>query len=403
MSSFIRLIATSPSEQEYCVRELYAALKEARDGKQQQQQQKAGNGNGNCVAVEETVPTPAFTEGLTLAGSWVLGEYGHRLLGSGVTSYEIVGILENILESPYNSQIMNEYAINALMKLSTRLPATDGQHNNVATINRILQSHRASLDIEIQQRSAEYSNLFLQPEEVRVGVFENMPPPEIREENRVLGEAPAPKPRRGAKKDQETALLDLLGEAPEAPSSGTGGGGNLDLLNDILGGMDTPASASTAKPAPSPGQQKSAVSDILGLFGSSGAGSPAPAPVASSGVGAMGGLLNMGISSPPPAATAPAPPAAPTPITVYSRNNLEIALQLQRNADGAVYIRARLANTSFTETLDEIQLQAAAPRGQRLELKEISSTTISPAGDAQLQMRLSESRGVSTPKGFGEM
>ena len=397
MSSFIRLIATSPSEQEYCVRELYAALKEARDGKQPQ---KAGNGNGNGVAAEETVPTPAFTEGLTLAGSWVLGEYGHRLLGSGATSYEIVGILENILESPYNSQIMNEYAINALMKLSTRLPATDGQHNNVATINRVLQSHTASLDIEIQQRSAEYSNMFLQPEEVRVGVFENMPPPEIREENRVLGEAPAPKPRRGAKKDQETALLDLLGEAPEAPSSGTGGGGNLDLLNDILGGMDSPAPASTAKPAPPPGQQKSAVSDILGLFGSSGAGPPAPAPEASSGVGAMGGLLNMGISSPPPAATAP---AAPTPITVYSRNNLEIALQLQRNPDGAVYIRARLANTSFTETLDEIQLQAAAPRGQRLELKEISSTTISPAGDAQLQMRLSESKGVSAPKGFGEM
>jgi len=384
MSSFIRLIATSPSEQDYCVRELYGALREARDGKPQ----KTGNGNGNGVAAEETIPTPAFTEGLTLAGSWVLGEYGHKLLEPGpskVASYEIVGTLESILESPYNSQIMNEYAINALMKLSTRLPATDGQHNNLATINRILRSHTASLDVEIQQRSAEYSNMFSQPEEVRIGVFENMPPPEIREENRVLGEAPQPKPRRGAKKDQESALLDLLGEAPTNPSS-NGGGGNLDLLNDILGGMDSPAPPSNST-SPPPGQQRSAVADILDLFGSGGAGaSPPPPPVASG----MGGLLDVmgGPVSPPVQTTPPS-------FMVYSKNNLEIGLQLQRMQDGTVYIKAKLGNSSFTETLDEIQLQAAAPRGQKLELKEISSTTIPPAGDAQLQMRLLESKGVS--------
>ncbi|KAF8244795.1 Adaptor protein complex AP-1 gamma subunit [Wilcoxina mikolae CBS 423.85] len=383
MSSFIRLIATSPSEQDYCVRELYAALREARDGKPQ----KTGNGNGNGVAAEETVPTPAFTEGLTLAGSWVLGEYGHRLLEPGnsqVPSYEIVATLESILESPYNSQIMNEYAINALMKLSTRLPATDGQHNNLATINRILRSHTASLDVEIQQRSAEYSNMFSQPEEVRIGVFENMPPPEIREENRVLGEAPKPKPRRGAKKDQESALLDLLGEAPTNPSSSGGGGGNLDLLNDILGGMDSPAPPSNST-SPPPGQQRSAVADILDLFGSSGASASPPPPAASS----MGGLLDV-MGGPVPTPVQTAPPS----FTVYSKNNLEIGLQLQRMPDGAVYIKARLANSSFTETLDEIQLQAAAPRGQKLELKEISSTTIPPAGDAQLQMRLLESKGA---------
>lgn len=385
MSSFIRLIATSPSEQEYCVRELYAALLEARDGKPQ----KTGNGNGNGVAADESIPTPAFTEGLTLAGSWVLGEYGHKLLNDGkAAGHEIIALVESVLESPYNSQIMNEYAINALMKLSTRLPANEGQHNNVATITRILRSHTDSLDVEIQQRSAEYSNMFLQPIEVRVGVFENMPAPEIREENRVLGEATLPKIRRGGKKDQESALMDILGDEVSGPSNANpgSGGGNLDLLNDILGGMDT--SSSPASPAP--GQQKSNISDILDLFGP---GPSAPTVASPPPQSTMGHGLFDAVGGPQP--TTPQAPATPS-TTVYTKNNMEIALQVQRQADGAVYIRAKLANSSFTETLEDIQLQAAAPRGQKLELKEISSAVLPPAGDAHLQMRLSESKGVCT-------
>ena len=102
----------------------------------------------------------------------------------------------------------------------------------------------------------------------------------------------------------------------------------------------------------------------------------------------------MGSAAAAPAAVAPQPQGLPV-LTVYSKNNLDIVLQVQRQPDGAVYIRAKLANTSFTETLEEIQLQAAAPKGQKLELKEISSSTIPPTGDAHLQMRLSESKGVS--------
>jgi AP-1 complex subunit gamma-1 len=383
MSSFIRLIATSPSEQDYCVRELYNALKEARDGKPKSN----GNGNGS----DEPVPLPAFTEGLTLAGSWVLGEFGHKLLSAQIPGYEIISILQSILESPYNSQTMNEYAINAIMKLSTRIPSQEGPHNNVATVNRILQSHTASLDVEIQQRSSEYSNMFGQPDEIRIGVFETMPAPELREQNRVLGEAPAPKPRNNRKKDQDSSLMDILNDAPAAQSSG-GGSSNVDLLNDILGGMSmgSPAPVSNAaSPAPG-GQQRSAVADILDLFGPGPAASPSPQPAASQ----MGGLLDVMGGAPAPMAV-PVAAAQPPSVTVYSKNNMEIALQLQRQPDGTVYIKARLANSSLTETLSEIQLQAAAPKGQRLELKEISSTTISPAGDAQLQMRLSESKGVS--------
>jgi AP-1 complex subunit gamma-1 len=386
LSSFIRLIATSPSEQEYCVRELYAALLVAKDGKPLK--------NGNGTVVEEALSTPSFTEGLTLAGSWVLGEYGHRLLETGVAGHEIIALLESVLENSYHSQIMNEYAMNALMKLSTRLPAVEGQHNNLANIQRIMRLYVTSLDVEIQQRSSEYSNMFSQPEEVRVGVFETMPPPEIRAENQVLGETKKPAPaKRGGKKSQEEELLDLMNPTPSAGPS-AGGSGSMDLLNDLFGGGALPSS--TPSPAAA-GQPKSSVSDILDLFGP---GAPAAAPPAvaspppqpTSAMG-MGGLLEGLGGSPAPAPVAPSGPPA---ITVYNKNNLHITLQLQRQPDGTVFIRARLANPSFTETLGDIQLQAAAPKGQSLQLKEISSTTIPPAGDASLQMRLSGSGGVSS-------
>jgi len=384
MSSFIRLIATSPSEQDYCVRELYAALVEARDGKPQAREEGG-------VVTEETLLNPTFTEGLTLASAWVLGEYGHRLLGTGVSGYEIVSLLETILGNAYNSQTMKEYVINALMKLSTRLPATEGQHNNVVTIARILKAHTASLDVEIQQRSAEYANMFNQLEEVRIGVFENMPAPEIREESRVLGQstaaAPA-KPKRGAKKDQESALMELLISDTDTPASNPvslGGSGNLDLLSEILGGA--PMSSATSPPP----QQKSNVANILDLFDSS-SGSPSPAntatpPSAGPNNTALLDVLGGGASVPP----------TPQQVqhTIYSKDNLEILLQIQRQPDGStVYIRARLVNTSFAETLEELQLQAAPPRGMRLELREISTTTIIPAGEATLQMRLSDSKGA---------
>lgn len=54
LSSFIRLIATTPEMQTYCVQKLYAALR-----------------------------SDITQEGLTLAGAWVLGEYGRNLLEGG--------------------------------------------------------------------------------------------------------------------------------------------------------------------------------------------------------------------------------------------------------------------------------------------------------------------------------
>lgn len=352
------MIATSPDQQQYCVQQLYAALK-----------------------------ADITQEGLTLAAAWVIGEYGRSLLDPGrfeqdgqtirVTDQDVVDLLANVLDSAYATQVVNEYVINALMKLTSRLT----NQAQIDRIRRILQSHTASLDVEIQQRSVEYDNMFAF-DEVRKQVLEDMPPPQIREESRVLGEAaPKAKPaRRGKKQDQETALLDLMSDGPEPAAQN--GGGNADLLQSILGGMDSNPGSSASSPAP--GQQKSAVSNILDLFDSP---SPAPSAPQNNNAALLGGLGG--------APAAPPQASAPPVLSAYSKNDLDITLQLQRTADGTVNVLAKFRNTSFTDPVSNVNLQAAVPKSQKLQLQPISSSEIGPGGDAQQMMRILGTKAVS--------
>ena len=225
LSSFVRLIATTPDIQTYSVQKLYAGLKD-----------------------------DITQEGLTLAGTWVIGEYGDSLLRGGqyeeeelvqqIRESDIVDLFTTILESSYASQIVTEYITTSAMKLTARM--TD--QSQIDRIRRLLSSRTSDLSIEIQQRAVEYGNLFAY-DDIRRGVLERMPPPEIREEQRVLGEATAKQKKVAAnakfhkkpvKQTEQDMLLDLMGgsDLPVADLSATvnGNQNNADLLADILGG-----------------------------------------------------------------------------------------------------------------------------------------------------------------------
>jgi AP-1 complex subunit gamma-1 len=137
LSSFIRLVATTPELQQYVVQKLYTALRK-----------------------------DITQESLTLAAAWCIGEFGDLLLKGGnyeevelvqeVQESEIVDLFSTILNSSYATQSATEYIMTSLMKLTTRFsdPA------QIERIRRILQSHNTSLDVEVQQRVVEYGNLF---------------------------------------------------------------------------------------------------------------------------------------------------------------------------------------------------------------------------------------------------
>ncbi|KAK6363349.1 clathrin associated protein complex large subunit, variant 2 [Orbilia blumenaviensis] len=361
LSSFIRLIATSKAElQTYSVQKLYSALR-----------------------------TDITQEALTLAGAWVIGEYGDLLLKGGayeeeelvqdVKESDIIDLLTGILDSAYVNSVIHEYIMTSLMKLTTRI--TDP--SQIERVRRVLTSSSDSLDVEIQQRSVEYGNLFGH-DGVRRGVLERMPPPEARTEDRALTESgaggkkaktkvPAAKPKSGA-----DDLLDLFSD--EATSSApiaapTQANGHADIMN-LFGSSSSPAAQ--APPA------AASVNNILDLFGSAPSG-PSAGPAASSLLGDLGSSL----SSPPPQPQQQqqAAPAA-NAHTVYNKKGLLITLSLQRNADGLVAILARFKNNSFTDSMHGISLQAAVPKSQKLQLMPISSTELAPQGEATQQMKV---------------
>ncbi|KAL1797603.1 hypothetical protein ACET3X_004209 [Alternaria dauci] len=371
LSSFVRLIATTPDLQTYSVQKLYAALKE-----------------------------DITQEGLTLAGSWVIGEYGDALLRGGqyeeeelvkeVKESDIVDLFETILGSSYAGLVVQQYIVTASMKLTTRLsdPA------QIERLRRLLQRYSANLDVEIQQRAAEYGNLFGH-DQIRRGVLEKMPPPEIREESRVLGEATKKRQSKIAKKKPaqaatEDLLLDLMGDA--GPSNSMNGVANgtqqsQDLLADIMGGSSSPPQ--TSSPAP-----QSNVANIMDLFNSGPSTSPAPAqsraPPQANSMDLLGGLG--GMSSPTSQAPTPAVASGPPAHPAYNKNDLQITFQLKRDAN-AVQLLARFRNTGSFGQLSGVNLQAAVPKSQKLQLQPISTSELEGGQDATQQMRVTAVNG----------
>ena len=221
VNHFVKLISTAPSElQQYTVRKLFNIVKHESD--------KALN-----------------QEGLVLAMTWCIGEFGDILVrGNGGTGglfdegdddkpegdlqvapneTEVLALIDNLLRGPYATPTVKKYGITCLMKLSTRL--TDP--GIIAKTKILIEKYRQNISIELQQRSVEYGQLFLLDKPTREGILERMPP-------------------------LESALKD------EANKSQRG----TDKKEDLLGGLSMGGAATAAPVASNP-------SDVLaGLFGS---------------------------------------------------------------------------------------------------------------------------------------
>lgn len=374
LSSFVRLIATTPDLQTYSVQKLYAALKD-----------------------------DITQEGLTLAGAWMIGEYGDALLRGGqyeeeelvreVKESDIVDLFTTILSSSYATQIITEYIVTSAMKLTTRLndPA------QVDRIRRLLSSRTSDLSIEIQQRAVEYGNMFAY-DDIRRGVLEKMPAPEIREEQRVLGEA-TPKQKKAAaarktikpNKTTEADLLDLIGgsDLPAVDLSATinGSQNNASLLEDILGGGHSISSA-PAQPS------RSSADPVMDLF--------SPTPITSNGYtsqpsqqsSTQSASLFDGLSSPQPQ-TASQISSGSVAHEAYNKNDIKLTMQVQRSA-GVAQVLARFRNMSNFDQFSRLGLQAAVPKSQKLQLNAVSKAELDGGDEATQQMKITAVTGVST-------
>ncbi|KAG5950585.1 hypothetical protein E4U53_004805 [Claviceps sorghi] len=352
LSSFVRLIATNPELQNYAVRKLYTNLKK-----------------------------DITQESLTQAGAWCVGEYADFLLSGAlveedeqiheIREHDVVDLLAMILNSSYANQISTEYIITALMKLTTRF----SDASQVERIRRILQSNQTSLDVEVQQRAVEYSNLF-SFDNIRRGVLEKMPPPQIKESSRVLGPPPSKKSKATNRKSKvlkptEQDLLDLMDTPASAPTTTTHST-ESNLLADILGNEG----------ASSQHTQQANLSSIMGLF-NSGASQVAHSSSACSSVD----IINTNSNEIQTA-------EVETSHQCYNAYDLKVSIHIHRNTNGIVQATARFQNISSSLSLSNVGLQAAVPKTQKLQLLSISCMNLGPHAEATQMMRVSGCKGA---------
>ncbi|KAG0227188.1 clathrin associated protein complex large subunit [Actinomortierella wolfii] len=413
LAAFIRLITQTSELQGYSVQKLYAALKE-----------------------------DISQESLTLAGVWVIGEYGDILVQGGsyeeeelakeVTESDVLDLLEKIVQGPFANQVLREYVLTALMKLTSRF------HSAASTerVKKLIESYSTSIEVEIQQRAIEYSNLF-EYDSIRPAILERMPVMEIKE-TVIAGERlnspssnrqSAQTPSSAGPSDQDL-LLDLMGIGTSggsintqistgAPTAAGKAPAGMDLLADLFSGPSGNVSQSVASntssaaavtdlfaglgvsassPTPSSNvsspSSASAGNNILDLLG--GGGSAAPAP--------SGGMAKPKPTSPTPASvtSAPARPASGTSngaaagnkksFPVYSKNGLSISFTPARdNANAAVVnIMTMFQNDESISggPIQNLQFHAAVTKTQQLQIRPASSNMVTRSEPATQLIRI---------------
>ena len=308
-------------------------------------------------------------------------------------------LFDLIQTSIYVTPVISEYLLNAFIKLTIRFQ----NPVQIDRIKAILAQSTGDLNVEIQQRAVEYGNLF-QFDDIRKGVVERMPPPEIREENRVLGETP--KKSKGSRKSIQVKplvqkdLLDILGgqDETESPVDKIGVGDtarNAELLQDLFG------SGPSANGADAP-QQRSNVAAIMDLFGNSGISSSASPPTISAGGGStLDGLFGQPTtieSTPPRTQSYRSSPSlfkfTLAPVVAYSKNDLTVSLQPTRTGPGRVSIQAVFRNDSIASKFEKVNMLVAVPKSQKLKLEPISSPIISVGEESTQSLRINAAQGV---------
>uniref|UniRef100_A0A069DWM0 AP-1 complex subunit gamma n=1 Tax=Panstrongylus megistus TaxID=65343 RepID=A0A069DWM0_9HEMI len=219
VSCVIQLMVATPSQQTYMVSQLWSALEN----------------------------DTADRQPLTQVATWCIGEFGDLLLspesGMQITETDVITVYQRLLTSAQNSAITKQYALTSLTKLSTRF-----HHTETSKIRELIESFGSHVQMELQQRGVEYSQLFGKYSYLRSGLLERMPPLEIQRTNIATHNGNVSQDLEEediSPQDNQNsnALLVLLGgesgehdlvAPPTKPSIAT----NQDLL-DLLGGLDS--------------------------------------------------------------------------------------------------------------------------------------------------------------------
>lgn len=333
---------------------------------------------------------------LVHVGIWCVGEYGKALLLEPPTSEDtlsdkarvdesaVVELFKKVLRHHHSTDTTKSYALNAMMKLTTRFqnPA------EVQKLTQLIASFNSSVVLDLQQRATEYTTLGKpQWASLRPDILASMPAIDVTKLRNRQNRVDSVPGMSGSSNMMDMLSDDSYGsDAPKkqqaAPAAVTATPNLLDL-DDIFGGGSSSGSASSAPAAPVETPAPAAAVDLLADLFSTGPTSAPPAapfglPVATAAAPASNsaddllGLMDFG-------APKPAPPQNPK-IRAYEKNGLSVDLEISKpNKDdpSVTFIAATVRNATAIPLTNFLFL-AAFPKYIKLKMEPASADVVPP-------------------------
>ncbi|XP_002131404.3 AP-1 complex subunit gamma-1 isoform X2 [Ciona intestinalis] len=308
---------------------------------------------------------------LTQVACWCLGEHGDELVSGSnvedepinVNETDVLNLLDKALKSSLTNPVTKSYAINAVMKLSTRFSGYNSQAQQIVSI------HSTSHDMEVQQRSVEYNVLFNQHDNLRPGLLEHMPQFE-KQVTTTNGEEGG--------EHLESQTVETVQQPASIAQPETQQQSNVDLLLDLV---DFGSSNNNQQQPAAPVVPSNDINSLLDLGFSMQPQTTQPVAPAVNGFNnqpnvndLMGGSLLDGFQSPAPAVINNMQKPVVTGVTAFEKSGLLIKFQFER--DGNILNVMLSASNSNAQDLNEFIFQAAVPKSLQLQMLPPSGNTV---------------------------
>jgi len=286
---------------------------------------------------------------LAQVSAWCIGEFGDMLVSPNnpvpdaeplkVSEHEVIDILEKIMKFPGSNVVTKQYIISALMKLTTRFT------QSLPRLKEIINTHRASIEVEVQQRANEFTKLFNWPN-VIPKLFEKIPVTDANSSEPI--KTPAVATRQG------TSIIDWESESvTPGPAKQTSGQAVAtspapDLLEQLFGASPTPT-PSTAPTTPLVSTGLDLNSLLLG-------------PVATTSSPVIG-FTNPPSIAPTPILSTSSTSSNNTNFIGYNKNGLVAQCELIRNPQQPNMFALNVAfSNSTSSVISGFEMKAAVPK-----------------------------------------
>jgi len=309
---------------------------------------------------------------LVQVAMWTIGEYADLLNTYinedgdeeqvHVEEEQVISMCEEIVNSSLMSIVTKEYTISALIKLSARFPSF------AFRIKKTIDAFEDHMNVELQQRSVEFSIIFSKYNNLRVSLLEKMPPIESSNDKKE-------NLHNGLLNEEETLDSDLVSSNLEKTISTNqaSSAALLDLLDDVSSNQtETSTSTFTSTSNPMTNLSNNLLDDLLGI------------DLSNSNQSNNNNFLNLNNSNNPlnygidnqnsnvnlnildgftsPKVESKVSSSIPS-ITAFEKDGLKLVFHFEQNLDNPKTITIHLIATNSNEnSISDFLFQAAVPK-----------------------------------------